>query len=142
MSCDVGEVMESLENEHCCISSISMSSAHSPTFSSLHPRHNSFYNPSVALPTSQFILQPFFCFSYVTSSSLNSPGEPPVPLLERVKTWILLCSVNLNMAFISGTGNVQLIFSLDPRVMKHLWRYIADNSINSFFFFLRCSPQL
>ena len=26
--------------------------------------------------TSQFILQPFFCFSYVTSSSLNSPGEP------------------------------------------------------------------
>ena len=67
-----------------------MSSAHSPSFPSLHLRHNSFSNPSVALPTSQLILQPFRCFtyvtvhspkpffrlSYVTSSSLNSPGEP------------------------------------------------------------------
>ena len=65
--------------------------AHSPTFSSLHPRHNSFSNrpslyvrhksfcnPSVASPTSQFILQSFFRLSYVTSSSLNSPGEPPM----------------------------------------------------------------
>ena len=52
--------------------------AHSPTLSSLYLRHSSFPNPSVASPTSQFILQPFFCFSYVTSSSLNSPGEPPM----------------------------------------------------------------
>ena len=65
-----------------------MSSAHSPTFPLLQPRHNSFSNPSVALPTSQIIhkpfvaspmsqviLQPFFRFSYATSSSLNSPGE-------------------------------------------------------------------
>ena len=105
MSCDVGEVTESLEN-----------GAHSPFFPSLHLRHNSFSNPSVALPTSQlilqpfrhftyatthsstlpslylhhslfsnpsvalptseFILQPFFRFSYVTSFSLNSPGDP------------------------------------------------------------------
>ena len=34
-----------------------------------------FPNASVALPTSQLILSPFH-FSYVTSSSLNSPGEP------------------------------------------------------------------
>ena len=46
-----------------------MSSAHSPTFPSLHLRHNSFSNPSVALPTSQFILQPFRCFTYVTAQS-------------------------------------------------------------------------
>ena len=52
--------------------------AHSPTFPSLHLRHNSFSNPSVASPTAQFILQPFFRFSYVTSSSLNSPGETPM----------------------------------------------------------------
>ena len=65
--------------------------AHSPTFPSLHLRHNSFSNPSVTsptsqlilqrfrpLPTSQFILQTFFRFSYVTNSSLNSPGEPPM----------------------------------------------------------------
>ena len=65
--------------------------AHSSTFPSLHLRHSSFSNPSVALPTSQlilqpsvasptsqFILQPFFLLSYVTSSSVNSPGEPPM----------------------------------------------------------------
>ena len=56
MSCDVGEV----------------------TLPSLYLHHSSFSNPSVASPTSQFILQPFFCFSYVTSSSLNSPDEPPM----------------------------------------------------------------
>ena len=46
-----------------------MSSAHSPTFLSLHLRHNSFSNSSVALPTSQLILQPFRCFTYVTAHS-------------------------------------------------------------------------
>ena len=47
----------------------------------------SFSNPSIASPTSQFILQPFFCFSYVTSSSLNSPGEPP--MMDFVmKNWV------------------------------------------------------
>ena len=69
-------------------------SAHSPTFPSLHIyvtthsptlslrylRHSSFCHPSVASPTSQCILQPFFRFSYVTSSSLNSPGELPMYL--------------------------------------------------------------
>ena len=85
MSCDLAEVTERLENEQ---SSYSHSRAHSPTIPSLHLRHNSFSNPSVALPMSQLILQPFRCFtyftvilqsffrfSYVTSSSLNSPGE-------------------------------------------------------------------
>ena len=62
-----------------------MSSAHSPTFPSLHLRHSysptlpslylrhsSFSNPSVASPTSQFILQPFFPFSYARSFSHSS----------------------------------------------------------------------
>ena len=53
------------------------------------PKAPSFSNSSVALPTSQLILQPFCCFiyvtvhsptlfyfSYITSSSLNSPGKP------------------------------------------------------------------
>ena len=51
--------------------------AHSPTLPSLYLRRSSFSNPSVASPTSQLILQPFFRFSYVTGSSLTSPGEPP-----------------------------------------------------------------
>ena len=74
-------------------SNLLLSSAHSPTFLSLHLCHNSFSNPSVTLPTvchssffnpsvaspiSQFILQPFRCFSYITSSPLNSPGESPM----------------------------------------------------------------
>ena len=57
--------------------------AHSPTFPSLYLRHSSFSNPFVASPKSQFILQPFFRFSYVTSSSLNSPGEPPIPIATK-----------------------------------------------------------
>ena len=36
-------------------------------------------------PASQFILQPFFRFLYVTSSSLNSPGEPPMPEIDCPK---------------------------------------------------------
>ena len=80
------------------------STAHSPTFPSLHLHHNSFSNPSiaylrhslfsnpsVALPTSQFILQPFFRFSHVTSYSLNTPGEPPMErtIMAGEHTWYL-----------------------------------------------------
>ena len=43
--------------------------SHSPTSPSLHLRHSSFSNPSVALPTSQLILQAFRCFTYVTAHS-------------------------------------------------------------------------
>ena len=51
-----------------------MSSAQSPTFPSLHLRHNSFSNPSIALPTSKLILQPFRCFTYVTTRSPTFPS--------------------------------------------------------------------
>ena len=78
--------------------------AHSPTLPLLHLHHSSFTNPSVASPTSQLILQSF-CrftyitahsptlpllhlrhssfvnpsrFSYITGSSLTSPGDPPM----------------------------------------------------------------
>ena len=62
-----------------------------PTFPSLHLRHKSFSNPSVASPTSRFIFQPFFRFSYVISSSLNSPGEPPMErtIMAGEHTWYL-----------------------------------------------------
>ena len=52
--------------------------AHSPTLPSLCLRHSSVSNRSVASPTSQFVLQPFFRFSYVTGSSLTLPGELPM----------------------------------------------------------------
>ena len=65
---------------------------HSPTLPSLYLGHSSFSNPSVASPTSQFILQPFFPFFYVTSSSLNSPGEPPMLYHNYKQTmqWIII----------------------------------------------------
>ena len=44
-----------------------------PTFPSLHLRHNSFSNSSVALPTSQLILQHFRRFTYVTAHSATLP---------------------------------------------------------------------
>ena len=43
-----------------------------------------------------------------------------------------LCSINLNMASISGTGNVQPVFNLDPFVMKYLWYDTVDSNINYF----------
>ena len=55
---------------------------HFPTLRSLYLRHSSFSNPSVASPTSQFNLLPFFRFPYVTSSSPNSPGEPPMFIIR------------------------------------------------------------
>ena len=53
---------------------------HSTTLPPLHLRRCSFSNPSVVSPTSQFTLRPFFRFSCVTSSSLNSTGEPTMYL--------------------------------------------------------------
>ena len=57
--------------------SYSHSKAHSPTFPFLHLRHNSFCNPSVALLTSQLILQPFRCFTYFTVHSPNTSFASP-----------------------------------------------------------------
>ena len=78
MSCDVGEVTERLENEQP-FRHFTYVKTHSPTLPSLYLRHSLFSNPSVASPTSQFILQPLFRFFCDTSSSLKSRGEPPMP---------------------------------------------------------------
>ena len=76
--------------------------AHSPTFTSLYPRHSSFFNPSVVSPTLQVILQPFFRFSHVTGSSLMSPGGPPMSgsIVQALK----ICNRNLDTPFITKTS--------------------------------------
>ena len=74
MSCAVGEVSERLANELCYPSVTSPTTAHSPTLPSLYLSHNLFSNSSVALPTSQLILQPFRCFTYVTANSATLPS--------------------------------------------------------------------
>ena len=85
MNCEVGEATEA----------------------SLYLRHSSFSNPSVASPTSQFFLQPFFRFLYVTSSSLNAPGEPlmvmslSTRMLHTIfQTTILKCVIFYLLQFI------------------------------------------
>ena len=64
--------------------SSALSSAHSPNFPSLQLRHSSLSNPSIALPTSQFILEPFRCFIYVTA---HSPTLLSLLLRHRIFTW-------------------------------------------------------
>ena len=49
-----------------------MTEPHSSTLTSLHLRHSSFSNPSATLPTSQLILQPFRCFTYIIGTSPTS----------------------------------------------------------------------
>ena len=114
MSCDVGEATKRLENELCSPSS----------------QLCSFSKLTVTSPRSQLILQPFcrftyvtahsrtllllhlrhssfsmFRFSYATSSSLNSPGEPPMFLTIQVSILQVDTSVNshsyydINIAF-------------------------------------------
>ena len=72
-ACDAGEAKERLENELWRRWSDGKVGEWA-----LHLRQSSFSNPSVCSPTSQFIFQPFFRFSYVISSSLNSPGGAPI----------------------------------------------------------------
>ena len=54
-------------------------------FPSLHLRHISFSNPSVALPTSQLILQPFRCFTHVPG---HSPTLLSLLLRHRLFTYV------------------------------------------------------
>ena len=83
-----------------------------PNFPSLHLRHNSFSNLSVALPTPQFILQPFGCFTKVT---VHSPT--PLSLLIRHRlftyvTWRALHDSTHNRRF--------LLFMLHAQVSRAL----------------------
>ena len=87
MSCDVGEVTVSLENELCYYYELCSFSKLSVT----HLRHSSFSNPSVALPTSQFILQPFRCFVYVTA---HSPTLLSLFLRHRLFTYVTWRTAN------------------------------------------------
>ena len=74
---------------------------HSSTLPSLYLRHSSFSNPSVTSATSQFILQPFFRFFYVTSSSLNSPGRAELILQPfRHFTYVTTHSATLSSLYL------------------------------------------
>ena len=80
MSCDVGKATEGLEKELWR----RWSDGKVGEWAELHLRYSSFSNPSVALPTSQFILQPFRCFTYDTA---HSPTLVSLLLRHRLFTW-------------------------------------------------------
>ena len=109
-----------------------MRTAHSTTFPSVHLCHSAFSNPSVTLPMSQLILQLFFCFSYITGSSLMSPGEPPMSQISRSPA---RCSYQLSYW---GTPhnlatNPSLSLSFFPRLSdwKHLYSLSIESSTTS-----------
>ena len=91
--------------------------AHSPTLPSLYLHHNSFSNSSVASPTSQFILQTFFRFSYVTGSSLTSPGEPPMEI------WIVRNNMKIKLV-------VTPHWNKPPLSLSQKWRGASTNAVN------------
>ena len=96
MSCDVGEVTESLENELCYDYNYELCS---------------YSNLSFTSPTSQFILQPFHPFTYVTAHS------PILPLLY------LRHSSFSNPSFASPTSQTLHLIYLASRPWKEpLWR--------------------
>ena len=95
--------------------------AHSPILPSLHLRHNSFSNPSVALPTSQLILQPFRCFTYVTA---HSPTPLLLLLCQRLITYVSLRAAHACEATRSGSDYSPTIQSLHLRHSHFTWRAI------------------
>ena len=77
MSCDVGKATEGLENE--------LWRRWSDGKVEEWEKLCSFSNPSVALPTSQLILQTFRCFTYVTA---HSPTLLSLLLRHRLFTYV------------------------------------------------------
>ena len=98
---------------------------------SLHLRHSSFPNPSVALPTSQLILQPFCCFTYIIA---HSPILLSLLLHHRLFTYLtwratmVLCKQsNLPCTIGLGGGGRQLrsgVFMFTAGSDSHLANFV------------------
>ena len=73
--------------------SLTYVTTHSPTLPSLYLRHSSFSNPSIVSATSQLILQPFFCFSYVTWRAAHAPSQICPSNILHLSTAVFLSSV-------------------------------------------------
>ena len=90
--------------------------AHSPTFPSLHLRHSSFSNPSVALPMPQLILQPFCCFIYITAHSPTPSFASPTPQALHLRH---LASCQCHPSY-----NLELT-SCDFHIFLHLKKFLS-----------------
>ena len=103
MSWDVGEASEGLENELQPFHHFTYVTAHSPIFPSLYLRHSSFFNPSVASPTSQFILQPFRRFTCHSSFFNTSVASP---------TWQLILQTFRRFIYVTVHSSTLLLLHL------------------------------
>ena len=138
-ACDVGEAKR-LENELILqdFRHFTYVIAHSPTLPSLYLRHSSFSNPSVASPTSQLILQPFFRFSYVTGEqssfskiSVTSPTWQLILQPFRHFTYITTHSPTLPLLHLRHSSFFRPSFpSLKSQVFTYVtWRAAHDSNI-------------
>ena len=123
-----------------------MRRARSPTFPSLHLRHSSFSKPSVALPTSQLILQLFRCFTYVKA---HSPTLLSLLLRHRLFSYVTwrapmhICSSFLSIVKSHPlkipasvlekvrAGRCLKLFLIDCNRFKYLGSLITDDNMTS-----------
>ena len=138
MSCDVGEVKEQSSYIVIVIAELILQSfrhftdvtTHSPTLPSLYLRHSSFSNLSVASPISQFIIQPLFRFSYVTSSSFASPtSQALLSLPLRHKLFFRFTYVT-SSSFASPTSQALLSLLLRHKLFFR-FSYVTTSSFVS-----------
>ena len=91
----------------------------------------------VALPTSLLILQPFRCFTYVTSSYLNSPGEQALLILQPFRhfTYVTTHSPTLPLLYLhhSSFSNPSVASPTSQFILQPFFRfsYVTSSYINS-----------
>ena len=116
--------------------------ANSPTLSWLYLRHSSFSNPSVALPTSQLIFQPFpllhLRYRSFSNHSFASPTSQALHLLHPAsRPWFFHAPSNqCNLLFIfCFLQEKQLSFTetIKYEINKYMFKFIIFN------FFFCCS---
>ena len=113
MSCNIGKATEALHILQA-FRHFTYVTADSLTLQSLYQHHSSFSNPSVALPTSQPVLQPFRCFAYGTA---HPPTILSILLRDRLFTYVTWRAAHvLNICFLKSC--------LEPTFTTTFWHVI------------------
>ena len=112
MSFDIGEATERI------FLSLLLLTTHSPTLPLLYLRHSSFSNPSVALPTSQLILQLCRCFTYVT---VHSPTLLSLLIRHRLFTYDVGGAIYTVEK--SSFSNLSVTSPTSQLILQHLRRF-------------------
>ena len=104
--------------------------AHSPTLPPLHLLHSPFYNPSVASPMSQLILQTFRRLTYVTGHFTNLPL---LHLRHRLYTYVTWRAANAQGDEKTGCGGLACYSNLLSQKQLQFWIVVKN--------FTTCSVQ-